>query len=285
MQASYSVQKPFVGAALFAAGLIASYYVTVGAAALANMGYNWGYHLVEHMVGQPQSDQFIGACVLSGVFVPAIAAGFSLTYFESALGKNWHSAILLPFFICGCAFIQNGMPSQWSDVVSCLPYLLGALIPAYASRFIAKKIYPELAMRINAKRFLACIAFTLWAAYSLRSIHWDDKWLLQCFTYCAFMFCTAATAAILARAKTASAGFTAGFFVSLPVTVADIANVVLNVGCLSLNTFGMGWQLGWRALLSALIITICSIVLSGLGGVCGSLIVKACGEKCERAIV
>lgn len=285
MNQSISLNSKFRGRAIALTQgvvlIIAALMAAAGASALTRFGYDWGYHVVDKLVGQPSSDQLTGAAMLGFWFVPGITVGIFLGYIEKARKSALWRMLVAPMCLISIfapflyvALHEGGLSLNDFRLDFGLPEyasLGAAMIVGYGVNYLARHIYAQLKMRTHVIRLTGSLLVGLFAMLLC-----DPKWMSEtpiAFSiYASVLFGVGVVSALALKVKNAKAGWAAALVATLPVTLFDLTNVLFTLTFMATNAFGFGLRLGWRATMSAVVITFVSVLAASLGGLLGGYV-------------
>lgn len=275
----------------FAAFLIAvplSFFSAVVASTFMNLAFDWGYALVDYFFGQPsQQAQNQGWLVILGtpaVVIPMFFGSFA-AFFKTVLYSSypWRPAIIVCLTIGACCLMLPDTLQSLSreNVVAFVSMLFTACLTALLSFRLTCAAFGKLSglCGIRTKDLIeSSYASVIWLVpvglhfllSELDVIQKTPDFRLEAVAYGFFIFVASAMAVRKVRhtfpiAATLSA-LPLGLFV-----VMSLLNVVMTGVSLGLDSFGIGLQLGWRALLSATLIAIVTVGATVGGTLAGRL--------------
>jgi hypothetical protein len=135
---------------------------------------------------------------------------------------------------------------------------------------ISHYYYGLLRPRVRVRALVACATATvglLAAAWALVSE--SSNFIVELLLYCLVIMTASAWAADFGRARHKSGAILLAFTASLPITLANLLNLLGNIICLVLDRFHVGPGLGWEALVSAAAINAIAILSVTYGGLIG----------------
>jgi hypothetical protein len=254
----------WLGAVVFCAALI------YGTSTFAQLGYDWGYTAVQHLIGQPHDDQGEGAMVLYSLIVPTFTIAMFSGYMEGFFGGKvrWRLAGLTA--MAGLAMFFMGSPPDLNDagVFAGAVTLTGAIAMVLSAPFARLAI--ELKKRTRAVRLQSLLLLALlpwWHVFPTNTGMW-----VQLGIYSALMFVIAFLAPIASHSRKKESVFSSVFFATLPVNLLNVVNIGFTLFSLVAVNFGF-MNIGWHATVSATLITLVTCVVAAAGGACGGKLV------------
>ncbi len=248
-----------------------------GGCAFVHMGYDWGYYLVEKWLGQPSP----------GAVNQGVMALHSLTH------------IIFPMFAgmyCGIATAisrRQRLGEVGALALGCVPLfvdslgggsrdplaMLSALIPigtAYlffrfgfsTFRFLQQRLKP---LQLYIPGLLVVVPSAVYGLIASNGMGSGLAYWQEALLYSTAIAASSAIAARLTRAADAEVGVLAGAIANSPILLANLINLVGNLGSLLLDRFHVGADLGWSALASAIAISTLCLASLLVGGALGAV--------------
>lgn len=237
------------------------------------VGYDWGYHLVERFAGQVyESNQGWGAIYSSLFFAMPMFFGFAFGCFQRAWNvtrrvrtASFTLALAAILSWCGCLMLG----SDDFSVVAKLCWTLPSILFGAFGLWLGFHYYRELRRRVHLRTLLIFGIGCLMIVGSPKLFQADVPYIAELFLCTTALFATGAGVSYFARPRHRSGAVLMSFASMFPILIANILNIVGNLLCLSLDCFGVGPHLGWRALASALFINILTFGAATYGGLFG----------------
>jgi hypothetical protein len=255
------------------AALVAAGAVAVAGHQAVSLGYDWGYYLVEKLFGKSQDAvQGLEAIYSLAFCIAPLFFGCAFGCLREAWSGSvrWNIAAVVSNIVC--LFLMLGPPQALDEsnleefvwLAFAVPSVLGGL-------WIGRRIYSTLRTRVKIHPVLAgtSVGLMILAIAGGWSTEAGHPWDLEMLIYGGIVTLVGASAAVCARARDKTAGVILAMIAVLPILLANLLNVSANIICLGLNAFGWGPDLGWRALLSATLISTVALASCVLGGSLG----------------
>jgi hypothetical protein len=269
------LRHPFIR---FAGALLSSAALAVPGAQSVQLGYDWGYKLVEALFRQPEANAQGSWAIFSlPMIITPLFFGMTFGYFKQLLSGSWRWSVAAPLAaLIWVLALAHGDYSFFSDelpwlFISLLCYLAGATL----SEAISRQLHPRLKLGRVVVTGVFCLALVSGAGYYAQdaSLNWTSELAL----YAGLLFAAGVLAALLARVRNRTAALAIALLACAPFVLANLANMFTTSISLALDQFEWGLHLGWRALLSATIITSTGFLSCALGGLCGLRLRQAKG--------
>lgn len=246
-----------------------------GGARISELGMDWGYYVVKGVVGQDlEGSQNVGAQILMILVAPVIYGTFAFSALRTFFKGTWHWFLFFPIGFLAVMICFAGIPNSIKDILPVSPYLAGMSAAAFVLHCGYSWIIRELDKRIKAKQLLSSIAVAILPAaiFLTTAFGFEDlseNLNIEIPLYSAMLLAAGICAANVVRARKFSSGLSASIFATFPLHVFNLANIAFGIFC---STFGsyFDMRLDWHAPLSALIITISSIVAVAGGAAIGT---------------
>ncbi len=263
---------------LYLTAILVAYACAHGAANLSRLGMDWGYFAVEHFIGQPSNnDQWMGAGYLEMLVAPAIYLAMAISILKGALGgTRRRQLLLLPLGIVVYlgSFFPPDFSSSLNDCLAMSPYVIGVFLVVSYLSLLFDLLYRELAQRTNARRLLTSSLIAVLPAallpISSDGLAGSHNVLRELALYCGLLFASGFCAPVSIRASNQPAALSAVFFASLPIIIFNLINVVFATVC-GIAGHAIGLNLGWTALVSALLISFATFIVITSGAACGCI--------------
>jgi hypothetical protein len=242
-------------------------------AVTVHVGYDWGYHLIASLYGQAaEANQGVMAFTSLLCSIIPMLFGLFLGYFKAAAGakRGWilaGAAVVLLFLTL---VVFSGSPPDFlihplrtaGQTVCGLGAYLGGLIGG-------QSVYRSLSERMRRPivALLPAMAAFLPMAVACSLVAVDFR--LELAAYSFLSLAAAAVSVRLSGAKRWSSVLSIALISILPLVLANMLNLFGNLLSLALDTVAMGAGLGWRALLSAVLISTVALGSALLGGIVG----------------
>jgi hypothetical protein len=250
--------------------------VIFGASNFAQLGYDWGYTLVKNVVGQISDGQGEGAMFLYLAVIPTVTAGLLAGYMQGLFGgnKRWRVAALTALAGIGI-FLMDSTPSL-NEIAEASTYLACMASVSFLLSIPVARLAHEIKLRTRAVRLQSVLLLAVlpwWLLVGSAETMWEQGAL-----YTALVFAASLLAPLASRSRTREAVFSSVFFATMPVTLFNLTNIGFTLFSMVASQFGF-FDIGWRATLSACLITLVTIAASAAGGACGGLLVCNRSER------
>lgn len=258
---------------LAAAVMLSLLVSSVGPQAV-NLGYDWGYKLVEQFFGQPASNQGIGALLALPFIIAPLFFGLTLGCLKQLCSgsQSWTVAGIVAVF---CFLLRGELSASSLSTVnlqiicfSLLFYLAGFAL----SGAVSKRMHTRLRLDRVVVTSLCSLVLTSVAPYLIQTTQTNLNWLTELAIYFCLLAMGAAQAARSARARSRTGAVLIAMLASSPFMLANLLNMFATSISFVMDHFGMGLNLGWRAILSASLISVASAFASTAGGLGGFLL-------------
>jgi len=278
-------RAPAVGLLTYLVGLLLGLGFAYGACAFVHLGYDLGYRLVELSAGQPSpqaaNQGWVAIMSMPALIFPSFL-GLFLGLQKRRLGgsRRWYAALALLVLATFALAFADQRSSDLKEAGGHLLCLLSAVCSAFACFAAGDKLYGEIARRLNPARILLpallyLIPSTIYALLSAAEIlALPFSCAQEIALYILLLAVPTALASRLTRARTVGSALAVAAIGSLPIQLANLFNVAGNLVSLSLDTVNLGANLGWRALLSAVIIILLSASATAAGAILGRCLVR-----------
>jgi hypothetical protein len=240
------------------------------ACASAQLGFDWGYKLVERIFGQAAEENQSVTSFYALVFaVMPLVFGLVFGFFKSTWSgtRRWYAAYII---VALCYCINVCLPDNLEHLFSSSRELLPA-IPSFVFGLIGLStgvcIYSALRRRMRLLPIvLSGFAALVPAFYVLQS---PITLVGEIAVYSLPLIIGSACAAYFARARDRVGAMLMAMVALLPIILVNFGNVACNLISLCLDNFQLGADLSWRALMSACLISMLTFVCAGIGGLIG----------------
>jgi hypothetical protein len=245
--------------------------VIFGASNFAQLGYDWGYTLVKNLIGQVSDGQGEGAMFLYLAVIPAVTAGLLAGYMQGLFGgnKRWRLAALTA--LAGSGFFLWDSTLSLKELAEAGTYLACLASVSLLLSIPVARLAQEIKLRTRAARLQSVLLLAVipwWLLVGSAATMWEQGAL-----YAALVFAASLLAPLASRSRTREAIFSSVFFATLPITLFNLTNIGFTLFSMVAVNFGF-FDIGWRATLSATLITLVTIVASAAGGACGGALVR-----------
>ena len=260
-----------------AAAVFLSLFVAHTGTLAVNLGFDWGYKLVEQIFGQPDaSNQGIGALLALPIVITPILCGLTFGCVKQLCfgSRSWSvagSAAALCFLLFGVAGPSFGvldlLGPQRNIVLTVNCFILLFYYVGYVlSREVSKQLQLRLRLDKIAVISLCSLALISGAAHLTQT---NLNWMTELTIYICLLATGAAQAARYTDARNRVGAVMIAILASSPLMLANLFNVLGTCISFFMDHYEMGLHLGWRAILSACLISIATIIASVVGGVVG----------------
>jgi hypothetical protein len=232
------------------------------------LGFDWGYKLVERMFGQTaQADQAVTASYALVIAVIPCVFGLVFSFFKSALSgtRRWHAAyIIATLSYSTVVCLPNNVHHLFSSLEELLPVIFGLMAGLIGSSTGAW-IYGALRKRMRLvpvvlSGLAALLPMVLYVLLSPMTL------VVGLAIYSISIIMGSACAAYFASPRDRVGAILMAMVALLPIILVNFGNVTCNLISLGLDNLHVGFELGWRALLSACLISLWTFVCAGIGG-------------------
>lgn len=243
------------------------------------LGYDWGYKLVEQFLGQENEiDQGIAA-ITSNCFINGpLFFGLSFACFREAVQswKYWSVVGISGVFAGFCAYsLLMKSDLSWMTRLEFLPLFLVGLFVYFAAFWLGRLLSKNLRYRVRLTMLLAVSFLGALGLSSACSFLADRFWGFETLVNAAVLSIISLTSVFAGRARDKTTAVLFSISVALPFLLASTINVASSTLSLAFNWFSWGQELGWRAPLSAWIILAISVFSVVSGGLLGLKLRKA----------
>lgn len=257
--------------------LACCYLAAFGFANGVSIGYDWGYHVIDKIVGQTHQDNqgIIANVSLAFAVLPLIFGIF----FGGTLAreKTWRSWLPLGVALAfGSSAIACIGVEAWDFFVRTLVdkefwfYEASMLVFGSVGLLIGKNLFAAVDKRIRGKPIVAavCLQIAIFGSLLVFREH-GIKPLLELGIYATSLFSSAVLCSLLSKPRDKFNAIALPTLASFPIVAANILNVAMNVISLSLDQINCGLGLGVQALLSSILISILAGASIAAGGLTG----------------
>lgn len=252
-------------------GIVLSFFLAGSTSAFAMFGYDWGREVLEEILRsnvQFTTAYVVAASINMGVVLPAAYGLFSGYLTDEKKGRLALSSWV---FVSTLVFLsQIQLVNQiWSTNPLLISlYLIGPVL-ALGTFKLGRIVKEQIKGKTIVQRVFRPALWYLIPSAILLLFNLDGNFGFreEVWVFCGTLFIAAARAARRCRATRAEAGLSAAFFVSLPVIMINIINIISNIVLLSIDTQAIAWQ----ALGATLIVTGCTTTSAAAGGLWGTL--------------
>ncbi len=238
--------------------------VSLSSTALVKVSYDWGYRVVEAAFGQP-SAQAGNQGVMALFSVAHIVLPVCLAVVLSTLVKARQATklvTLLLFSMLGTLAWDFGIFRSSGDfaeqMAGCAVTALSALTSYWLANLILAKNRKIFSERLSAlsRPVVLTLSFSAGVCLAVSFLNDFSRYLLplEILWYAGTIFMVGYLSN--SSARDFGVQIRAGLLVLAPIFVCNLINIAANLVSLFLDTFGAGASLGWRALLSAILINV-----------------------------
>jgi hypothetical protein len=237
-------------------------YVTCG---FVMLGYDWGYDLIDAFFGQPSgANQGVMAIASLRFLIFPTTFGLSLSLLRSCLGgyRRWYLALAFVCLVSIPALMDTStFGTLWRHYVDLIGTAV-AVIFAIAAFFAGNRILNKFGSAVNplialSSSFVYLIPATLyiimdWFGASI----YDWNYKAEVAVYALLIISTACMAVYQSGKADLRASLIVSMVATLPVLAANVLNIFSNILFSLMDLVHTGPDLGWRALLSSVLISL-----------------------------
>ncbi len=253
------------------------YLAAFGFANGVSIGYDWGYHAIDKIVGQTHQDNqgIIANVSLAFAVLPLIFGIF----FGGTIARKKTWRFWLPLGVAlafGTSAIACIGVEAWDFFVRTLVdrefwfYEASMLVFGSIGLVIGKNLYAAVDKRIRVRPIVAamCLQVAVFGTLLIFREH-GLKPLIELGVYSSTLFSSAVLCSYLSKPRDKFNAIALPTLASFPIVASNFLNVAMNVISLSLDQVNFGLGLGVQALLSSILISLlagASITTGGLTG-------------------
>lgn len=284
---------------VFSAALLSAFVLSLAFCTFTQLGFDWGYFAVQAMFGQlpgESSNQGMTAIWAAPTIVFPLMFGMMLAFCRATIpgAYPWRSALALIVACETAVFMSDfdtGRLSHIANLGKTIPFVAFSLLWGFVCFEGARHKLQSLLrkdadiIRIDDLRRAASsslvylvpsLVYGLLAACNFSGS--GQSVALEIAVFGGLIFASCASAVPRVRHEFAVA-CALSYIPVMPVIMMGLANVGLNVFSLTLDVFHVGANLGWRALLSASLITGISMIAALAGSITGRLLALRKGRR------
>lgn len=247
-----------------------------------DIGYDWGYHLVDKVIGQTHRDnQGIIANVSLAFGILPLSFGM---FFGSTIAKNrsWRFWMPLGIFL---SFASSALAciavDSWSFFLQTITnrefwfYDASIFTMGIVGLSIGKQVALAIDKKFHIKPVLAAMSLQAAIFGSLLCFHGHTiKPIVEVLVYAAALFWSSLLCSYLSKPRDKFNAIAFPALAAIPIIVANFFNVLMNVVSLSLDQISFGLELGVQALLSSILISTLAAISIAAGGLSGQQLCK-----------
>jgi hypothetical protein len=244
--------------------LLISGLVAIAGGFSVQIGFDWGYKLVEKFFGQPTgSAQGVVSSESLMFIVMPLFFGFAFGCCNRAWlsVRRWSiSSVVMALTAVGLLSCLGATSLLAIEASAVLPFTALALVFGIVGLGCGYQYLEILRRRIRLRAVLACGA----ASVGLLALVWslcasDPNLIVEMTLYALILAAAGAWTATFTRARSQSGAILLAAVATFPILLANLLNILLNVVCLVLDSFCIGPNIGWQALLSAVFINVLAL--------------------------
>ncbi len=238
-----------------------------------HVGYDWGYQLIAKLIGQAaEASQGVMAFTSLICSIIPMLFGLFLGYFKAASSakKSWTIAGTSVVLLFLALLVYSGNPPDFliHPIRTVIQTVLG-LGAFFAGLLGGQNVYRSLRERMSRPIRALLPAMVVYLPLAVASLLLNLDFRLELALYCLLTMLGALLSVRLSGAKRWGSTLSIALVSILPIALANLLNICGNLLSLSLDAVGIGAGLGWRALLSAVLISAVALSSALAGGLIG----------------
>lgn len=259
-----SVDARILAVARFTLAIICSAILGWSSASIVGMGFDAGYQLVTNAYGHTQAQQGVIAAMALWFAVLPLSCSFIFGWCKTTMKGSiiWNTVPAIG--VTGLASIAFLADLDAQSVMEFAPWITFALIFAYCAHFAGQK----LARRSEDKAHFLLISMCAFlpAGYCVYTGMTIEP-MIELVVFCGSLMVAAFVCVKHADTLLLTSALRISTVVLIPVLIPLVFNVAANILSLYFDLFGLGANLGWRALASAQMLLIATALAIGAASI------------------